>query len=373
MPPVVSICLPTLNARRFLEPRMETILSQTLKDWELIVCDSYSNDGTWEYFQKFKHDPRVKLCQVPREGLYAGWNECLRRVTGEYVYIATADDTCRSVFLEKMVATLEWAKNMGTREWSCREKPDIGMEPRAVHLAICKCDFIDESDHAIIDSDAPFYSFSEWNNVMHIRGGDMELLAHLCLGVSWSSVTSILFKRSLLDSVGLFRTDCGPSGDILWAVKSAIFTDAIWIPDALATWRCYPDQCSREKSIVRSMQILKGLCEMLAGLEGLLPGSWTDKEDWKGDLLWSWRNVYLRGYRLNRFDLQKSPWQFLEGCGKAVSREPMYLLRRLIHGFRWESDAYMRHQDIFKRLLSKYDVRKPIPFSGGCQFNSSKK
>ncbi len=52
--PLVSICLPTLNARRFLEPRMESILAQTLTDWELIVCDSYSNDGTWEYFQQFK-------------------------------------------------------------------------------------------------------------------------------------------------------------------------------------------------------------------------------------------------------------------------------------------------------------------------------
>jgi len=59
--PIVSICLPTLNARRYLAPRMESILTQTRTDWELIVCDSYSDDGTWEYLQQFKDDSRVRL------------------------------------------------------------------------------------------------------------------------------------------------------------------------------------------------------------------------------------------------------------------------------------------------------------------------
>jgi len=113
--PLVSICLPTLNARRFLAPRMASILCQTLTDWELIVCDSYSDDGTWEYFRQFKDDPRVRLYQVPKEGLYAGWNECLRRCRGEYVYIATADDTMAPECLERMVAALEAAKTLDHR------------------------------------------------------------------------------------------------------------------------------------------------------------------------------------------------------------------------------------------------------------------
>ena len=73
--PVVSICLPTLNARAFLKERIDSILEQTLTGWELIVCDSFSNDGTWEYLQQYNGDPRFRLYQVPREGLYAGWNE----------------------------------------------------------------------------------------------------------------------------------------------------------------------------------------------------------------------------------------------------------------------------------------------------------
>jgi hypothetical protein len=128
MSPLVSICLPTLNARRFLEPRMASILSQTLTDWELIVCDSFSDDGTWEYLQQFKDDPRVRLYQVPKEGLYAGWNECLRRCRGEYVYMATADDTCEASLLEKMVGALEKAESGKRKAEMGRRRGEWGFE-----------------------------------------------------------------------------------------------------------------------------------------------------------------------------------------------------------------------------------------------------
>lgn len=51
--PLVSILLPNLNTRPFLEERMATILNQTYTNWELIIADSYSDDGSWEYLKEF--------------------------------------------------------------------------------------------------------------------------------------------------------------------------------------------------------------------------------------------------------------------------------------------------------------------------------
>jgi glycosyltransferase involved in cell wall biosynthesis len=48
--PKVSILLPSLNAREFLEPRIDSLLSQTFADWEAIVLDSGSTDGSWDFF-----------------------------------------------------------------------------------------------------------------------------------------------------------------------------------------------------------------------------------------------------------------------------------------------------------------------------------
>ena len=73
--PKVSILLPCLNARAFLESRIDSLLVLTFSDWEAIVLDSYSNDGSWEYFQSIAtRDARFKLNQIPREGVYAALN-----------------------------------------------------------------------------------------------------------------------------------------------------------------------------------------------------------------------------------------------------------------------------------------------------------
>ena len=99
--PRVSICLPNLNTRPFLAERLATIFFQTLEDWELVVCDNLSEDGAWEYFtEQAAREPRLRIQQMPREGLYANWNNCIRLARGEFVYIATSEDTMAAECLE---------------------------------------------------------------------------------------------------------------------------------------------------------------------------------------------------------------------------------------------------------------------------------
>ena len=72
--PRVSICVPNLGTRPFLPERFETIFNQTFTDWELIVYDSYSDDGSWEYIQELAaREPRMRISQGPREGTPDSW------------------------------------------------------------------------------------------------------------------------------------------------------------------------------------------------------------------------------------------------------------------------------------------------------------
>src|ERR1700752_2855052 len=101
--PKISILLPSLNARKFLEPRVDSLLRQTFSDWEAIVLDSQSRDGTWEYFQSIaQSDSRFRLNQVPPDGVYAALNRGLELAAGEFVYVATCDDTMAPEFLAEM-------------------------------------------------------------------------------------------------------------------------------------------------------------------------------------------------------------------------------------------------------------------------------
>src|SRR5438105_10980103 len=73
--PKVSILLPSLNAREFLQPRIASLFNQTFTDWEAIVLGSQSPDGTWELFKSSAStDPRFRLHQIPPDGLYAALN-----------------------------------------------------------------------------------------------------------------------------------------------------------------------------------------------------------------------------------------------------------------------------------------------------------
>src|SRR5260370_3949548 len=105
--PLVSVCLPNRNMRRYLPVRVNTIFHQTYSEWELIVSDNFSEDGAWEFLQNLAaKEKRVSAIQE-RLGMYDGWNQCIRRARGKYVYVATSDDTMAPDCLEKMVAALE--------------------------------------------------------------------------------------------------------------------------------------------------------------------------------------------------------------------------------------------------------------------------
>jgi succinoglycan biosynthesis protein ExoO len=79
-----------------------------MRDWELLVYDSYSDDGAWEFIQqRAAWDNRIRVTQGPREGPYPAWNRCLCETKAEFVYIATSDDTMAADCLEKMVVALE--------------------------------------------------------------------------------------------------------------------------------------------------------------------------------------------------------------------------------------------------------------------------
>jgi glycosyltransferase involved in cell wall biosynthesis len=81
--PRVSVLLPNYNNRHFLEEQMRSITGQTFRDWELIVYDGHSDDGSWEFFSECAAaDPRIRLYQGPREGVYAAWNSCLSARAG---------------------------------------------------------------------------------------------------------------------------------------------------------------------------------------------------------------------------------------------------------------------------------------------------
>ena len=229
--PKVSICVPNLNTRPYLPERFETVFNQTFQDWELVVCDSYSDDGSWEYIQELAaREPRMRISQTPRKGVYAGFNDCIQLARGEHVYIATSDDTMSPDFLEKMLAALH-------------ENPDCGL---------CQCALV-----LIDEKGVPYPAERQWNHYplgaydenlvskKNKRLAPHDGILFPALFTIYTSVTQLLIRRTVFDRIGLFEGRWGSMGDYEWGMRAGLVENCIYIPEKLATWRVHPNQATQ--------------------------------------------------------------------------------------------------------------------------------
>lgn len=90
---MVSIVVPVYNAARYLEECIASVFSQSFDDWELILVDDGSSDGSGRIIDRMADaDTRVKAIHRPNGGMSAARNTGIAAAAGEYVYFLDADD-----------------------------------------------------------------------------------------------------------------------------------------------------------------------------------------------------------------------------------------------------------------------------------------
>lgn len=107
--PLVSIGLPVFNGERYLEGAVRAILEQTFTDFELVVCDNASTDGTADILARLsREDRRIKVHRNPVNiGAAPNWNRVFELSTGRYFKWVAHDDLHEPEFLERTVDVLE--------------------------------------------------------------------------------------------------------------------------------------------------------------------------------------------------------------------------------------------------------------------------
>jgi glycosyltransferase involved in cell wall biosynthesis len=104
--PRASICIPSYNGAPFIAQAIESALAQTFPDFELLVVDDGSTDGTLEIAEAFAvRDPRVKVHRnTSNFGLPRNWDRCRELASGEWIIFLFQDDLQRPHCLEQMIA-----------------------------------------------------------------------------------------------------------------------------------------------------------------------------------------------------------------------------------------------------------------------------
>jgi len=114
MRPTVSICLPVYNGAAFLTAAIESVLEQTLDDFELLISDDGSTDQSLSIIESYAaRDSRINFwTNAERVGLFANYNACMTRAKGEFVKPHAQDDLWERTLLEKELALLNQHPNV---------------------------------------------------------------------------------------------------------------------------------------------------------------------------------------------------------------------------------------------------------------------
>jgi glycosyltransferase involved in cell wall biosynthesis len=111
--PAVSVLLPTWNTLRFLPAAVESILAQEFADFELIVVDDGSTDGTADYLDALR-DPRLRVLRMQSHvGVTAALNHGLAQCSGTYVARMDADDISEPNRFAEQVRFLDQNPDVG--------------------------------------------------------------------------------------------------------------------------------------------------------------------------------------------------------------------------------------------------------------------
>ncbi len=127
----VSVIIPNYNYSRYLDDRMESVLNQTFQDFEIIILDDKSTDGSVGVIEKYRSHPKVSKIVLNERNTgkpCIQWHKGWELAEGEYVWIAEADDLAAPAFLETAVKCLDEEKEASIffcGSWQNNEEGDF--------------------------------------------------------------------------------------------------------------------------------------------------------------------------------------------------------------------------------------------------------
>jgi nucleoside-diphosphate-sugar epimerase len=177
--PLVSICIPVYNCKKYIAQAIDSVLSQSYTDFELIIVDNASTDGTLEVVARYT-DPRIRLIRNKTNlGLEANWNKAVMEAKGKYIKLLPADDYLYPLCIERQVDVFE--------------NPDSN----SLALVTCSRDIIDPEGRRLLTRKFP----GSETNIAGIRAIRKVLRSGTNL---LGEPGAILFKRSILEKTGAF-------------------------------------------------------------------------------------------------------------------------------------------------------------------------
>lgn len=207
--------MPAYNARRYVAAAIESVLAQTFGDFELIVIDDGSTDGTESILARFPlKDARVHVTRRPNTGIVGALNDALKQARGEFIARMDADDICLPERFAKQVDFL-------------RTNPD------------CVC--VGTQIEMIDPYGTPLHRME--HKLTHA-----EIDAELMAGRGFAMVhPTVMMRRDAIEKVGVYRKEHEISEDLDLFLRLGEVGTLANLPDVLVQYRIHYSSINHQK------------------------------------------------------------------------------------------------------------------------------
>jgi glycosyltransferase involved in cell wall biosynthesis len=244
MTPRVSVIIPTYNNELYVRETMQSVLAQTFTDFELVVADHSSADGTWERLQEFTDDPRVRLLTTPAGGsAERNWNRVSKEASGELVKLVCGDDLLAPDALEKQVAAFD-------------------AHDEGVVMVASPRDIVDASGKRIM------HNLGLGGLEGRVPGGEAIRRSVLRGANIFGEPCCVMVRRTALEEVGLWHGNPGYIIDQATYCRVLLRGDLATTPGPIAAFRISATQWS----VALARQQARSAAEMHRQLREMSPG-----------------------------------------------------------------------------------------------------
>jgi len=203
--PKITVVTPTYNRANLLQRAIKCILEQTFEDWEYIIIDDGSNDGTEEVVKQ-RADERIQYIKFDQNrGANAARNRGIQEARGEFVSFLDSDDILETNHLEQVVSVLDSSEGKIGGVYTSHRR--VGSD-NIVHLNIA-------------------------NNILNHPNQVIE-------DYSVGGFSVLTFRRSVFDKVGILDTDFQAFQDREFLIRFLDYYELSPVEDILVT--CHMQQ-----------------------------------------------------------------------------------------------------------------------------------
>jgi len=244
--PEVSISIPTYNGALYLEECLDSAVTQTFADIEIIVVDDCSTDETFNIAEEFaRRDNRVKIFRnKTRLGLVENWNRCIQYSTGEWIKFLFQDDSLNEDCIEKMLDAAEATETGVMKNFIVSERNFViekGVEENLKR-------FYENSVITLKDifRGKSCISPEEFSEAILKRG----------VGVNFvGEPTSVMIRRAICFQYSFFNRNLVHLCDLEYWTRIATNEQLVYIPDKLTDFRVHSRSASAYNHAHKQFQL----------------------------------------------------------------------------------------------------------------------